>query len=124
MRSECSTSRIVERTKIHVEASRDTPERLHLILPKAEAPLAPTHWALGQLASLVGAPLSYLRQRPAPPTGINLQYGLSGHRAEQIKTFETEGGRTALRAVTGAYYGRIYDLTLNSPGFLRRLRVR
>ena len=108
-RSERSTSRIVETAKIHVEASRDNSERLQLILPKADAPLAPTHWAFGQLASLVGAPASYLRQLPAPLAGINLQYGLSGHRAEQIKTFETEDGRTELRAVTGPDYGRIYD---------------
>ena len=77
-RSERSTSRIVEPAKIHVEASRDNAERLKLILPKADAPLAPTHWAFGQLASLGGAPASYLRQLPAPLAGINLQYGLSG----------------------------------------------
>ena len=71
-RSERSTSRIVETAKIHVEASRDNSERLQLILPKADAPLAPTHWAFGQLASLVGAPASYLRQLPAPLAGINL----------------------------------------------------
>ncbi|MBE2277659.1 MAG: DUF932 domain-containing protein, partial [Rhodobacteraceae bacterium] len=100
-RSERSTTRIVETGRIHVEASRDNPERLDLILPKAGAPMAPTHWAFSQLASLVGAPAAYLRQLPAPLAGINLQYGLSSHRAEQIKTFETEDGRTELRAVTG-----------------------
>ena len=108
-RSERSTTRIVETARIHVEASRDNPERLDLILPKTPAPVAPTHWAFGQLASLVGAPAAYLRQLPAPLAGINLQYGLSSHRAEQIKTFETADGRTELRAVTGPDYGRIHD---------------
>ncbi len=71
--------------------------------------LQATHWAFGQLASIVGAPASYLRQLPAPLAGINLQYGLTNHRAEQVKTFETEDGRTELRAVTGPDYGRIHD---------------
>jgi hypothetical protein len=108
-RSERSRSRVVQTADIRVEAARDSAERLHLVLPKAEAPVAPTHWAFGQLASIVGAPASYLRQLPAPLAGINLQYGLSNHRAEQVKTFETEDGRTELRAVTGPDYGRIHD---------------
>jgi hypothetical protein len=108
-RSERSRCRVVETADIRVEAARDSAERLHLVLPKAKEPVAPTHWAFGQLASIVGAPASYLRQLPAPLAGINLQYGLSNHRAEQVKTFETEDGRTELRAVTGPDYGRIHD---------------
>ena len=108
-RSERSRSRIVETAEIRVEASRDNAERMQLILPRAQEPVAPTHWAFGQLASIVGAPASYLRQLPAPLAAINLQYGLSSHRAEQVKTFETEDGRTELRAVTGPDYGRIHD---------------
>jgi hypothetical protein len=92
--SESSRTRVVESALIHVEANRNDPERLALILPGADAPVAPTHWAFGQLASIVGAPASYLRQLPAPLAGINLQYGLTNHRAEQVKTFETEDGRT------------------------------
>ena len=95
---------MVETAEIRVEASRDSADRLHLVLPKAKEPVAPTHWAFGQLASIVGAPASYLRQLPAPLAGINLQYGLANHRAEQVKTFETEDGRTELRAVTAVSY--------------------
>ncbi len=51
----------------------------------------------------------YLRQLPAALAGINLQYGLTSHRAEQIKTLEIEDGRVELRAATGPDYGRIYD---------------
>ena len=108
-RAERSRTRTVESAAIRVEAHRDDPENLALILPDAEAPVAPTHWSFGQLASLVSAPAAYLRQLPAPLAGINLQYGLTSHRAEQIKTLETEDGRTELRAVTGPDYGRIYD---------------
>lgn len=108
-RSDRSRTRVVESAAIHVEASRHDPERLALIVPGAEAPVAPTHWSFGQLASLVGAPAAYLRQLPASLAAINLQHGLISHRAEQVKTYETENGRTELRAVTGPDYGRIYD---------------
>jgi hypothetical protein len=108
-RSERSRTRIVASEAIRVEASRDDPERLKLMLPGSDAPIAPTHWSFGQLASLVDAPATYLRQLPAPLAGINLQYGLSTHRAEQVKTLEIENGRLELRAVTGPDYGRIFD---------------
>ncbi|MGE0294739.1 MAG: DUF932 domain-containing protein [Hyphomonadaceae bacterium] len=111
-RSERSRTRVVESTLIHVEANRSDPERLSLLLPGADAPVAPTHWSFGQLASLVGAPAAYLRQLPAALAGINLQYGLTSHRAEQVKTLELEGGRVELRAVTGPDYGRIHDYEL------------
>ncbi len=108
-RAERSRTRTVESAAIRVEAHREDPERLALVLPGAEQPLAPTHWSFGQLASLVGAPAAYIRRLPAPLAAINLQYGLTNHRAEQVKTLETEDGRTELRAVTGPDYGRIYD---------------
>ena len=113
-RTERSQTRTIESATIRVEASRDDSERLALMLPGSDAPVAPTHWSFGQLASLVGAPATYLRQLPAPLAGINLQYGLTSHRAEQVKTLEIEVGRVELRAVTGPDYGRIYDHELVS----------
>lgn len=108
-RAERSRTRTVETAAIQVEASRNDAERLTLMLPGADRPVAPTHWSFGQLASIVGAPVTYLRQLPAPLAGINLQYGLTAHRAEQVKTLEMDDGRVELRAVTGPDYGRIYD---------------
>ncbi len=58
-RSERSRTRVVETALIHVEANRNDPERLALILPGADAPVQPTHWSFGQLASQVGAPAAY-----------------------------------------------------------------
>tara|TARA_R110002049_G_scaffold247690_6_gene422217 strand:- start:10630 stop:11823 length:1194 start_codon:yes stop_codon:yes gene_type:complete len=113
-RAERSRTRTVESAAIRVEAHRDDPEKLALVLPDTETPVVPTHWSFGQLASLVSAPAAYLRQMPAPLAGINLQYGLTNHRAEQIKTMEVANGRTELRAVTGPDYGRIYDHELVS----------
>ena len=39
-------------------AAPDSAERLHLVLPKAQEPVAPTHRAFSQLASIAGAPAS------------------------------------------------------------------
>jgi hypothetical protein len=108
-RADRSRTRTVESAAIGVEASREDAETLMLQLPNGREPLAPTHWSFGQIASLVGAPAAYLRQLPAPLAGINLQYGLTNHRAEQVKILQTDDGRLELRAVTGPDYGRIFD---------------
>jgi len=108
-RAERSRTRTVESAAIRVEASRDSGDRLALMLPGSEAPVAPTHWSFGQLAAVVGAPAAYLRQLPAPLAAINLRYGLTANRAEQIKTLEVDDDQVELRAVTGPDYGRIYD---------------
>lgn len=113
-RAEVATARTVETRAIRVEATTDNPERLSLLLPDRQDPVAPTHWSFGQLCSLVGAPSSYLRQLPAALAGINMQHGLLAHRGELVKTLETGDGRTELRAVTGPDYGRIWDHELVS----------
>jgi hypothetical protein len=107
--AECAQARTVESRAVRVEASRDNAERLALMVPGRDEPVAPTHWSFGQLCSLVGAPTSYMRQLPAPLAAINLQHGLLSHRSELLKTLEAEDGRVELRAVTGPDYGRIWD---------------
>jgi hypothetical protein len=114
LRADHSRTRTVESRAVQIEARREDPEQLSVILPDADAPFSGTHWSFGQLCSLVGAPSGYLRELPAPLAGINLQYGLSHHRAEQIKCLETTNGRAELRAVTGPEYGRIFDHELVS----------
>ncbi|MCP1912857.1 hypothetical protein J2R96_005337 [Bradyrhizobium elkanii] len=108
-RAERAQARTVESRTIRVEASRDNAERLALTVPGRDEPVAPTHWSFGQLCTLVGAPTSYLRLLPAALSAINLQHGLLSHRAELVKTLETNSGRVELRAVTGPDYGRIWD---------------
>jgi hypothetical protein len=103
-RSEYAKARTVESRAVRVEASRDNAERLALLVPGRDEPVAPTHWSFGQLCSLVGAPSSYMRQLPAPLAGINLQHGLLSHRAELVKTLEADDGRVELRPVTGPDY--------------------
>jgi hypothetical protein len=108
-RAECAEVRTVESASIRVEAVCENAERLALIFPGRDEPVAPTHWSFGQLCTLVGAPGAYLRQLPAALSAINLQHGLLSHRAELIKTLEADSGRVELRAVTGPDYGRIWD---------------
>jgi hypothetical protein len=108
-RTERSRTKTIESAAIRVEANSGDAQRLSLVMPGSDNRVAMTHWSFSQLASLVGAPVAYLRQLPAPLAGINLQYGLTSHRAEQVKTLEIENGRAELRAVTGPDYGRIYD---------------
>jgi hypothetical protein len=55
---------VMESALIHVEANRTDPDRLSLILPGTDAPIAPTHWSFGQLASLVGSPAGHARLWP------------------------------------------------------------
>ena len=63
-RAERSRARTVESAAIRVEANRNDPERLALMLRGEEVPLVPTHWSFGQLTNLIGAPATYLRQLP------------------------------------------------------------
>jgi hypothetical protein len=113
-RGDSSRTRTVESRAVQIEAKRDDAEGLSVLIPEADTPLVPTHWSFGQLCGLVGAPASYIRDLPAALAGINLQYGLTHHRGEQIKILETDDGRRELRAVTGPEYGRIYDHELVS----------
>jgi len=108
-RADRATSRTIETRRVRVEAGREHPERLALMVPGRDEPIEPTHWSFGQLCSLVGAPAGYLRDLPGALAGINLQHGLLSHRAELIKTLEADDGRIELRAVTGPDYGRIWD---------------
>jgi hypothetical protein len=64
-RADRTTARTVETRTLRVEASRDNAERLALIVPGREEPIAPTHWSFGQMCSLVGAPAGYMRQLPS-----------------------------------------------------------
>jgi len=108
-RADHAEVRTVESRAIQVQAERDDPETLGLVLPGQDQATAPTHWSFGQLCTIVSAPSSYLRQLPAPLAAINLQHGLLSHRRELLKTLVTQDGRVELRAVTGPDYGRVWD---------------
>lgn len=76
-------------------------------------PCEPTHWAFGQLSTLVKAPAGYLRSLPQPLLVDCLNHGLkeSGNR-ETVKFMtiaNEEKATNTLQAVTSTTYGRIWD---------------
>lgn len=71
---------------------------------------APTNWAMGQAAQLVGAPAAYLRTLPAPVAADCLNYGFHVERdAQDVGVLLTKNGSATLRAMTGPRYGRIWN---------------
>jgi hypothetical protein len=72
---------------------------------------APSHWAFGQLASLVGAPAGYLRSLPSEMAADCLNYGLQVTRADEEVgcLLYKNGGAPMLEAATGPKYGRIWN---------------
>ena len=109
--AENSKAQVVESNKIRVVADRNDGEKLALELPDGSQ-AKPTHWSFSQACGLVKAPAGYLRTLPAALAAINLQYGLSNHRAELVKTYSKIDGTAELRAITGPDYGRIHDFEL------------
>jgi hypothetical protein len=83
-----------------------------LIRDNPNGPFTATHWSFGQLAQLGKAPAHYLRTLPAPLAADNLNYGLRFARdVEDVGTLTT---LKALRAATGAGYGRIWNADLSA----------
>ena len=81
-----------------------------IVGPKGN-PIAPTHWAFGQLSNLAGAPAGYLRELPAPLAADCIDYGLQTRDVEDIGVLLSRDstGEPVLRAATGPKYGRIWD---------------
>lgn len=100
-----SQSGIIRSNEIEVIANGEDPNNLTLAHSQM-GEVAPSHWSFGQACGLVKAPSSYLRTLPASLAGINLQYGLSTHRAERLQYYTADG---QLHAATGADYGRVFD---------------
>ena len=85
-----------------------------------------THWSLGQVAGLAGAPAGYLRTLPAPLAADCVNYGLRFERDEEdvgVLLTRTDGDLPTVRAATGpgAQRGRGRVLR-NGGGSLHRPR--
>jgi hypothetical protein len=108
-RTERSRTRTVESAAIQVEASRDNAERLALMLPGSDVPIAPDPLELRPARELGGG--SGDLSAPAPGAARRHQPAIRPHLApcRAGQTLEIEDGRVELRAVTGPDYGRIFD---------------
>lgn len=111
-RNERSRTVLIDSKAVRVIADKNDPRKLELAIDD-KAPVVPTHWSFNQLAGLAGAPPSYLRKLPAFLSAVNLQYGLSNFREEQVKAFvrsQPDGqSDLELAAFTGPDYGRVFD---------------
>jgi len=71
---------------------------------------APSHWAFGQAAGLIGAPAGYLRSLPAPVAADCINWGMQHERdAQDVGVLLTKNGESVIRAMTGPRYGRIWN---------------
>src|SRR3546814_11636781 len=68
-RADRATARTVQTRDVRVEAGRDHPERLALIVPGRDESVAPTHWSFGQPCGPGGSETGYHGPRPAPLAG-------------------------------------------------------
>lgn len=78
-----------------------------------------THWSFGQLAKMVGAPASYLRQLPARIAADAINYGLheaTPHSTPAVLLVRAANGspEPVVRSVTTKTYGRLFDADLLS----------
>ena len=86
---------------------------LRLQSPKGSAGF--THWSFGQLARMVGAPASYLRQLPPAIAADALNFGLhdaAEHATDAKLLVKANGAAPIIRACTSETYGRVWDAEL------------
>lgn len=92
---------------LHVEEKEGV-----LVINEKIRPVAPSHWAFGQLATLSGAPAGYLRGLPLDLAANCLNHSIKSVSREALKLMTVrndDGGMDSLNAVTSVKYGRIWD---------------
>jgi Domain of unknown function (DUF932) len=67
-----------------------------------------THWSFGQLATIAGAPPSYLRTLPASIASNAINYGLQRHGREEHQLFVDRDAPWTVHAITSPRYARVH----------------
>lgn len=103
-----------ERPEIPVATLRAEAADGKVVLTGAKnVPSKLSHWAFGQLSSLVGAPAGYLRNLPATLAVQNLNHGLKkldvADPEATTKILLYQNGEPEVRALTSEDYARIWD---------------
>jgi len=115
----CEETRIATTVNQHLLARGSSDARGELYLEHEElGRLTPTHWSLGQLATVAHTPAKWLREIATVPTGpamgahaINLGLRHLADR-DRVQVAALDSGSDApreLRCIVGPDYGRIYD---------------
>ena len=117
-RAEASEARTISNANLLVRGSGDPGGELYL-LHEDLGTLEPTHWSLGQLATISHTPAKWIREVAPLPTGpaiaahaINLGLRHLAERGEvQVMKLPVMPGlpEGKLRCIVGPDYGRIYD---------------
>lgn len=92
-------------------AEDESRKALVLLDRRSDQPVTPSNWSFGQLASLVGAPASYLRTLPSDMAADCLNYGLQTRDVAEvgILTRQDDARLPTLAAATGPNYGRVWN---------------
>jgi len=94
-----------------------------VLVGKGNQPASLSHWAFGQMSSLVGAPASYLRELPATLATQNLNYGLKEKYGttdkpvdadERVNLLIQANGSLMVRSINSDRYSRIWNHELLS----------
>jgi hypothetical protein len=67
-----------------------------------------THWSFGQLATIAGAPPSYLRTLPATIASSAINYGLQRQAREEHQLFVEHAAPWTVHAITSPRYARVH----------------
>lgn len=101
---------VIHGTDMVLLAQRDAPDSLLMQAPDGGEAVFTNH-AFQQACALADAPYSYLREKPAFITAVNLMDDFRSRRDLGQKLYWNEMSRE-VRAFTGENYGRILDVAL------------
>ena len=112
-----STAKVLSNRMLEAHPMQEDPDHKAIaIVGPGGLPVAPTHWAFGQLCSRAKVPAGYMRDLPADLAADCINYSLHHNRdVEEVGVLvHRNGGTPELRAVTGPNYGRIWNSTITS----------
>lgn len=92
-----------------VDTGSEGIDRKGLAILVNDQPTTPSHWAFGQLCSLVGAPAGYLRTLPSDLVADCVNQSMLSRKIESVGWLIENGEDHVSRALTGPQYGRIWN---------------
>lgn len=106
-----STRDLYAQPLINGDLENEDGRGLVIVSERSGQAVAPTNWAFSQLAQRAKAPVSYMKELPAPLAADCINYGLRfANRAESAGVLlHKEGNFAELQAVTGPNYGRVWN---------------
>src|SRR5437868_8905468 len=108
--------RIEERTIETGEFRTEADDTDDLVIRESSGRTATlTHWSFGQLATIAGAPPSYLRTLPAAIASSAINYGLQRFARDEYQLFIERTAPWTVHAITSPRYARVQHDELAGP---------